>query len=130
VDPSDAAVEEELIGYLKNSHSIFVAKCDETYLGFLVMRSLDNVWWVDTLYVTPQSRRMGVASALYDRAELHSSGSSTDNLFVWVHPNNHIMLSFLKSRGYDVLNLIEVRKPWKNESFSRSYRFDEVQLRY
>jgi len=40
------------------------------------------------------------------------------------------MLSFLKSRGYDVLNLIEVRKPWNNERLSRTYSFDDSELRY
>ncbi len=130
VNPSDAAVEEELMDYINNGYSIFVARCDEACCGFLVMRCLEEVWWVDTLFVSMDFRRRGVASDLYERAEQHSSGSGPDNLFVWVHPNNHKMLSFLKSRGYDVLNLIEVRKPWRNEHFSRTYSFDEDELRY
>ncbi len=130
VNPSEIAIEEELMDYIKNNYSIFVAKCDDSCAGFLVMRCMEEIWWVDTLYVNPKSRRKGIANALYERAELQASGSGPDNLFVWVHPNNQKMLSFLRSRGYDVLNLIEVRKPWTNERFSRAYRFDEDELKY
>jgi ribosomal protein S18 acetylase RimI-like enzyme len=85
---------------------------------------------VDTLFTVQKWRRKGIASALYAEAEKQCQDSEVDNLFVWVHPNNHRMLSFLKSRGYDVLNLIEVRKPWNNERLSRTYSFDDSELRY
>lgn len=130
VQPSEEDISQELSDYLKNGYSIFTARQDEQCAGFLVMRSLDGVWWVDTLYTLPEYRRIGIASALYSKAEEISQSSEADNLFVWVHPNNHRMLSFLKSRGYDVLNLIEVRKAWKHERLTRVYHFDESELRY
>lgn len=40
-----------------------------------------------------------------------------DTLYNWVHPYNDKMIGFLSSMNYNVLNLIEIRKPWKNESF-------------
>jgi hypothetical protein len=33
-----------------------------------------------------------------------------DTLYNWVLPNNYRSIPFLKKHGYDVLNLIEVRK--------------------
>lgn len=130
VQPSDQDLENELNDYLKNGYSILLAFEEGECAGFLVLRSLDGVWWVDTLFTVQKWRRKGIASALYAEAEKQCQDSEADNLFVWVHPNNHRMLSFLKSRGYDVLNLIEVRKPWNNERLSRTYSFDDSELRY
>ncbi len=47
---------------------------------------------------------------LFDHAEEYSAKLGNDQLYVWVHPDNHRMIRFLKKKGYDVLNLIEVKK--------------------
>ena len=74
---------------------------------------LDGVVWVEQIYVKESIRRKGVASFLYKKAEEISDG---DTLFNYVHPNNEVMINFLKSKGYTVLNLIEIRKPFKGET--------------
>ena len=50
--------------------------------------------------------------AIEKRTKPHLKG---DTLFNYVHPNNDAMINFLKSKGYTVLNLIEIRKPFKGE---------------
>ena len=45
-----------------------------------------------------------------------------DTVYNFVHPNNEGVISFLRSKGYTVLNLIEVRKPYKGEKPSTTIR--------
>jgi hypothetical protein len=47
---------------------------------------------------------------LFDASERIALEAGEDRLYVWVHPNNSRMLRFLKKKGYDTLNLIEVTK--------------------
>lgn len=130
IEPTQEDAVNELNEHLENGNKILVALMELDCAGFLIMRSMDGVWWVDTLYTLPSHRREGIASALYEAAEKLAAGGKADNLFVWVHPNNNKMLGFLKSRGYDVLNLIEVRRPWRGERFTRTYGFGDQDLRY
>ena len=51
-----------------------------------------------------------------DEVEKLAESLGGDTAFNWVHPNNDSIIAFLKKLGYSVLNLIEVRKPWKNET--------------
>ena len=41
-----------------------------------------------------------------------------DTVYNFVHPNNEGMIRFLASKGYTVLNMIEVRKPYKGEKLT------------
>ena len=57
--------------------------------------------------------------------------------FVWgctvynyVHPNNHHMLEFLRKRGYTVLNLIEIRKPYKGEKLTQKIAVGDHKFDY
>lgn len=63
--------------------------------------------------------RCGVASALHAQAEKLAASYGEDAVYNYVHPNNHRMITFLKSRGYTVLNLIEIRKAYKGEHLTR-----------
>jgi len=71
--------------------------------------------WVESLFVAPEHRRRGVAAALYRRAEELSCGFGGSPPYNYVHPNNDAMIGFLKKRGYTVLNLIELRRPRREE---------------
>jgi hypothetical protein len=64
----------------------------------------------------------------FDHVEEISLKLGNDQLYIWVHPDNHRMLKFLKKKGYDVLNLIEVKK--KKPSTSRSISIMGNELRY
>ena len=71
--------------------------------------------WVESIFVREEYRRQGVAAALHGKAEEIAASYGNDTVYNYVHPNNHRMIEFLRKRGYTVLNLIEIRKPYQNE---------------
>ena len=40
------------------------------------------------------------------------------------------MLNFLKSNGYDVLNLIEIRKKYQDENLDTTYTIGDHEFKY
>jgi ribosomal protein S18 acetylase RimI-like enzyme len=114
------AAEAELTGYLRQDFLIFVAEDHNGKLvGYLVCRTAETVVWAESLFVSPDARRRGVGSALYQQAEMLAERIGGDTVYNWVHPNNDAIISFLRMRGYSVLNLIEVRRPWPGEQPSQ-----------
>ena len=53
-----------------------------------------------------------------------------ETVFNYVHPNNDKMIEFLRSKGYTVLNLIEIRKPYKEEKISTIIKVDKHTFDY
>ena len=75
-------------------------------------------------------RRKGVATKLYQAAEKLATLNGEDTVFNFVHPNNYGMIEFLRKRGYSVLNLIEIRKPYRNEALSQKISVGEHEFDY
>ncbi|HPT61779.1 MAG TPA: GNAT family N-acetyltransferase [Bacillota bacterium] len=121
----------EFQGYMRQGWPIFVAE-DEggTLVGYLVCRIDDGVVWAESLYVLPAQRRKGIASQLYDCAEELARELGEDQVYNWVHPDNHRIIAFLAKRGYDVLNLIELRKPLPGEKFTQRLKVGEHEYQY
>lgn len=124
------AGKEELEEYLAAGFPVFAALIDGKYAGYLVCRIDGDVVWAESLFVREEYRRMGVASALHEKAEELAAAYGNDTVYNYVHPNNHGMITFLKSRGYTVLNLIEIRKPWKGEKLTQTIRVGEHEFDY
>jgi ribosomal protein S18 acetylase RimI-like enzyme len=55
---------------------------------------------------------------LFRKAEEIAASMGEDTVYNFVHPNNEGMIRFLASKGYTVLNMIEVRKPYKGEKLT------------
>ena len=70
---------------------------------------------MEHLYVREEYRRRGVATLLFEKAEALAAAMGEDTVYNFVHPNNLGMIEFLRSRGYTVLNMIEIRKPCPGE---------------
>ena len=85
-------------------------------IGYLVCRIEAPCLWVEQLFVCKAHRRKGVASRLFDQAEALAADMGEDTVFNFVHPNNDGIIRFLRSKGYTVLNMIEVRKPYRGET--------------
>ena len=109
---------------------MFVALVDENYAGYMVCRIQDDVVWVESIYVKEKYRRLGVATALHDKAEKLAEAYGNETVYNYVHPNNHRMIEFLKKRGYTVLNLIEIRKPYKGERLTQTITVGEHKFDY
>ncbi len=122
---------EEFKEYMEAKYPIFVVEDDrKELLGYLVCRIDDSVVWVESLFVSHDSRRRGVASKLYEKAETIARELGEDTVYNWVNPNNDKMISFLAKRGYNVLNLIEIRKPWKDEALIQKIKVSDHEYNY
>ena len=114
-EPDIAAGKEELLFYLEKGFPVYAAFEGNEPIGYMVLRIDEPCLWVESLYVREEHRRRGVASLLFDKAEEIAAGMGEDTVYNYIHPNNERVIGFLRSRGYTVLNLIEVRKPFSGE---------------
>lgn len=124
------SAKEELLSFSKDQqYEIYVCKEEDNVLGYMILK-LDGVVWVEQIFVDPNYRRMGVGSLLYEKAEEVSAKLGSDTLYNYVHPNNEAMINFLKDKGYTVLNLIEIRKPYKKENLNKKYKIGNNEFDY
>ena len=96
----------------------------------MVCRIQGDVVWVESIFVKEKYRRLGVATALHDKAEKLAESYGNETVYNYVHPNNHRMIEFLRKRGYTVLNLIEIRKPYKGERLTQTIAVGEHKFDY
>lgn len=128
--PNAAAGKEELEEYIAAGFPIFAAVCGGRYAGYVVCRVEEPCVWMESIFVKPEYRRKGVASALLAEAENIAKGYGEDTVYHYVHPNNYGMMDFLRRHGYTVLNLVEIRKPYKGEKLTQSIRVGEREFDY
>ncbi|MBN2228128.1 MAG: GNAT family N-acetyltransferase [Candidatus Thorarchaeota archaeon] len=128
--PNLESAADELQSYLTKNFPIFVAESSDGLAGYLVCRIDDDVVWAESIFIQPKYRRQGIASSLYLEAERLAKELGGDTVFNWVHPNNNVSILFLKKRGYNVLNLIEVRRPWSGEELSTTIKVGENEFDY
>lgn len=129
--PKIDQAKEEFKEYIEAKYPIFVAENDDKeLLGYLVCRIDSGAVWAESLFVSVSARGNGIASKLYKEAEKIAIELGGDTVFNWVHPNNDKIITFLSKMGYDVLNLIEIRKPWKNEMLTQKICVGNHQYNY
>ena len=113
--PRVEAAKEELMEFLDAGFPVFAAEDGDELAGYMVCRIDEPCLWVEHLFVREACRRKGVATLLFEQAEELARAMGEDTVFNFVHPNNLGMIAFLRSRGYTVLNMIEIRKPYPGE---------------
>ena len=128
--PNIEAGREEMEEYLAAGFPVFAAVVDGEYAGYVVCCVDSEVVWVESIFVREEYRRQGIASALHSKAEGIASSYGEDTVYNYVHPNNHRMIAFLRKRGYTVLNLIEIRKPYQGEEPTQTIRVGEHEFDY
>lgn len=128
--PNAQAGQEEMEEYLAAGFPVFAAVIDGQYAGYVVCRVDSEVVWVESIFVKEEYRRHGVATALHSKAEEIAASYGDDTVYNYVHPNNHRMIEFLGKRGYTVLNLIEIRKPYKGERLTQVITVGEHEFDY
>ena len=128
--PNVDAGREEMEEYLAAGFPVFAAIVDGEYAGYVVCRVDSEVVWVESIFVKDEYRRQGIASALHSKAEEIAAFYGDDTVYYYVHPNNHRMIAFLRKRGYTVLNLIEIRKPYQGEQPTQTICVGEHEFDY
>ena len=128
--PNVDAGREEMEEYLAAGFPVFAAIVDGEYAGYVVCRVDSEVVWVESIFVEDEYRRQGIASALHSKAEEIAAFYGDDTVYNYVHPNNHRMIAFLRKRGYTVLNLIEIRKPYQGEQPTQTICVGEHEFNY
>lgn len=128
--PDIEAGRKEIEEYLATEFPVFAALVDGEYAGYAVCRIDSEVVWMESIFVKERYRRMGIAQALYGKAEEMAAYYGGDTVYSYVHPNNHRMISFLRKHGYTVLNLIEIRKPHNGERLTQKVAVGEHEFDY
>ena len=128
--PNIEAGREEMEEYLAAGFPVFATIVDGEYAGYVVCRVDSEVVWVESIFVKDEYRRQGIASALHSKAEEIAAFYGDDTVYNYVHPNNHRMIAFLRKRGYTVLNLIEIRKPYQGEQPTQTICVGEHEFDY
>lgn len=124
------AAEEEIRDFIQAGYPVFAARDGENYLGYVVCRIEDTILWVEQLYVAEAFRRRGIASMLFGKAEEIARSLGEETVFNYVHPNNDGMIAFLRAKGYTVLNLIEIRKPYRDERLTATIQVNHHTFDY
>ncbi len=130
--PDVASAAGELQEYLDNEYPVFVAipETGSAPIGYLVCKVEEGTIWAESLFVSAEFRRCGVAARLYDEAEKLAHALGQETLYNWVHPNNDAIIAFLKTRGYDVLNLIEIRRRYDGDKEKGTLRVGNHDFAY
>ena len=128
--PDLEAGREEIQSYLEEGWPVFAAEEDGKLVGYLVCRIDEPCLWVEHIFVSSEFRRRGVASMLFEKAEEIAAEKGEETVYNYVHPNNERMIGFLRSKGYTVLNQIEIRKPYKGEKPSTTIHVENNEFDY
>ncbi len=114
---SDDALKETLTGYFKPDRSVYGCLLNHQLIGYAVLKEVEGCFWLEWIFVLPKYRHQGFARALFMFCEREAIKRGGSELYVYVHPDNHEMLRFLKRVGYDSLNLVEVTKKQSHKGY-------------
>ena len=113
--PDMEAGKEEIFEFLRSGFPVYAVKDTGDFVGYIVCRIDEPCLWVEHIFVKEDRRRKGIATMLFNKAEEIAASMGEDTVYNFVHPNNEGMIRFLRSKGYTVLNMIEIRKPYEGE---------------
>lgn len=128
--PNMEAGKEEIIEFLTSGFLVYAAQDGGALLGYMVCRIDAPCLWVEHLFVREDCRRKGVATMLFSKAEEISASMGEGTVYNFVHPNNGNMIRFLRAKGYTVLNMLEIRKPYKGEKLTTTVHVDAEEFGY
>ncbi len=116
--PDPEAGKKEILEYLEAGFPVYAVEDSGAFEGYIVCRIDEPCLWVEQIFVREDCRRKGVATMLFSKAEEIAASMGEDTVYNFVHPNNENMIQFLRSKGYTVLNMIEIRKPYEGEKLT------------
>ena len=124
------AGKEEILDFLNSDFPVFAVEDNDVLVGYIVCRIDEPCLWVEHIFVKEDCRRRGIATMLFHKAEEIAASMGEDTVYNFVHPNNDNMIQFLRSKGYTVLNLIEIRKPYEGEKLTSTIHVEKEAFDY
>ena len=128
--PNTEAGKEEILEYLESGFPAYAVEDSGAFVGYIVCRIDEPCLWVEHIFVREDYRRKGVATMLFNKAEEIAASMGEDTVYNFVHPNNENMIQFLRSKGYTVLNMIEIRKPYEGEKLTTTIHVEKEAFDY
>ena len=128
--PRLEAAKEEIMEFLDAGSPVFAVEDGGELAGYMVCRIEEPCLWVEHLFVREEYRRQGAATLLFQKAEAIARAMGEDTVFNFVHPNNLGMIGFLRAKGYTVLNMIEIRKPYGGETLTTTIPVGDAMVDY
>jgi len=107
----DDAMEEVRRYLARDDTGYFVAlDSSDKLIGFRRWELHDDFYFTRELYIIPDARRRGIAKALVRHFEKWVIEKGQDIASISCTPHNIAMIALVYSEGYDILNMIEMRK--------------------
>ena len=128
--PDPEAGKAEILEYLESGFPVYAVEDGSALTGYIVCRIDAPCLWVEQIFVREDCRRKGVATMLFSKAEEIAASMGEDTVYNYVHPNNENMIRFLRSKGYTVLNLIEIRRPYEGERLTATIHVEKEAFDY
>ena len=128
--PDIEAGKEEILEFLESGLPVYAVKDEGVFAGYIVCRIDKPCLWVEQIFVREDCRRKGVATMLFSKAEEIAASMGEETVYNFVHPNNENMIRFLRSKGYTVLNMIEIRKPYQGEKLNTTIHVEKEPFDY
>ncbi len=128
--PDTEAGKEEISEFLEAGFPVYAVKDDDVFAGYIVCRIDAPCLWVEHIFVREDYRRKGIATMLFSKAEEIAASMGEDTVYNFVHPNNEGMIQFLRAKGYTVLNMLEIRKPYKWETLTTTIHVEKEAFDY
>ncbi len=128
--PDSDAGKEEILAFLEAGFPVYAVEESGVFVGYIVCRIDEPCLWVEHLYVREDYRRKGAATMLFEKAEEIAASMGEETVYNFVHPNNQNMIRFLRSKGYTVLNMIEIRKPYAGERLTTTIHVEKEAFDY
>lgn len=114
----DDAMEEVRRYLARDDTGYFVAlDSSDKLIGFRRWELHDDFYFTRELYIIPDARRRGIAKALVRHFEKWVIEKGQDIASISCTPHNIAMIALAYSEGYDILNMIEMRK-----NLTKNYR--------
>ena len=124
------ACKEEILDFLNSDFPVFAVEDNDALVGYIVCRIDEPCLWVEHIFVKEDCRRRGIATMLFHKAEEIAASMGEDTVYNFVHPNNDNMIQFLRAKGYTVLNMIEIRKPYEGEKLTTTIHVEKEAFDY
>ncbi len=109
-EPMSLAEAEKICQEWYERHPLLVYAETDRVIGFVRLRQEGDVYWIEDIGVDQTERGQGHGRAMLAALEAYVQERGQDSLFVFVLPENRKAIEFYVANGYNILNMIELRK--------------------